>query len=147
MQKKVWLFLVVAAVLLAAFIFTKVSTPSAVSGGEVAKPAAATVPVPAPKPQPVKVLPPPAVGTSEPQPLVAEAEAEVTPAAQEPQPSGDGAPHVEAIIAGAGNQFRALIGDALVSEGSTVQGYKVRKVQADGVVFEKDGQIWVQKLD
>jgi hypothetical protein len=54
---------------------------------------------------------------------------------------------VEAVIAGTGNQFRALVGDALVSEGSMVQGYRVRKVQADGVQFEKDGQIWVQKLN
>jgi hypothetical protein len=147
MQKKVWLFLGVAAVLLAAIVFAKVSNPSAVSGGEVPKPAAAAVPAPAPKPQAVKVLPSSAVVTPEPQSTMPEAAVEGAPAAQEPQPSDDGAPHVVAIFADTGNQFRALIGDALVSEGSTVRGYQVRKVQADGVVFEKDGQIWVQKVD
>jgi hypothetical protein len=71
---------------------------------------------------------------------------EAAPGEQE-EPSGDWTPKVEAIIAGTGNRLHALVGDALVSEGSMVQGYRVRKVQADGVEFEKDGQIWVQKLN
>jgi len=71
---------------------------------------------------------------------------EAGPAEQEER-SGDSLPQVEAIIADTGNRFRALVGDALVSEGSMVHGYRVRKVQADGVEFEKDGQIWVQKLN
>jgi hypothetical protein len=67
--------------------------------------------------------------------------------AEQEERSGDSAPQVEAIIADTGNRFRALVADAIVSEGSMVHGYRVRKVQADGVEFEKDGQIWVQKLN
>ncbi len=143
MRKKVLLLLAVVAVLLAAFVFKRAATPSTVSGSEVWQPAAAAIPVAAPKPQPVKVPSSPAVKTSKPQPVVPE----VAPAVQEQQPSGDRAPQVEAIIAGADNQFRALVGDVLVSEGGVVQGYRVRKVQADSVTFEKDGQIWAEKLD
>jgi hypothetical protein len=148
-RKKTWLLLVVAVVLLAAFVIRRASTPSGVSGSEVPRPAAA-VPVPAPRLQPVEVPSAPAAKTSGPQPLVSEVVPEVAAeVAPEPQaePSRDRAPQVEAIIAGAGNQLRALVGDVLVSEGSMVQGFRVRKVQADGVVFEKDGQIWVQKLN
>jgi hypothetical protein len=54
---------------------------------------------------------------------------------------------VEAIMAGADNRLRALIADALVSEGATVQGCRVKKIQADSVEFEKDGQTWVQKVN
>jgi hypothetical protein len=54
---------------------------------------------------------------------------------------------VEAIMAGANNRLSALIGDSLVSEGATVQGYRVKKIQADSVEFEKDGQTWVQKVN
>ncbi len=147
MRKKVWLFVVVVAVLLAAFVFKRAATPSTVSGSEVWQPAAAAIPVAAPKPQPVKVPSSPAVKTSKPQPVVPEVAPEAAPAVQEQQPSGDRAPQVEAIIAGADNQFRALVGDVLVSEGGVVQGYRVRKVQADSVTFEKDGQIWAEKLD
>jgi hypothetical protein len=153
MRKKTWLLLVVAVVLLATFVIRRASTPSAVSGSEVRRPAAA-VPVPAPKLQPVEVPSAPAAEASGPQPLVsevvpevaAEVPAEVAPAPQE-EPPRDRAPQVDAIIAGAGNQLQALVGDVLVSEGSMMQGFRVRKVQADGVVFEKDGQIWVQKLN
>ncbi len=146
MRRKVGLLLVVVSVLLAAYVFRRASAPSPVSGGEVPPRAAAAVPVPAPKPRPVKVISSPAVEVSQPQSVVPAVATEAAPAQQE-EPSGDQAPKVEAIIAGTGNQFRALVGDALVSEGSMVQGYRVRKVQADGVQFEKDGQIWVQKLN
>ncbi len=155
MRKKVLLLLAVVAVLLAAYVFRRASAPSPVSGGDVRRPAAAAAPVPAPKPmraaapksQPAKVLPSPAVEAFQPQPLVPTAATEAAPAVQEQPPSHDGAPQVEAIIEDAGNQFRALVGDALVSEGGMVQGFRVRKVQADSVVFEKDGQLWLQKLD
>jgi len=146
MRKKVWLSLVVVSVLLAAYVFRRASTPPAVSGGEVPPPAAAAMPVSAPKPQRVKVVSSPAAEVSPLQSVVPAVATEAGPAPQE-ELSGDQAPKVEAIIAGTGNQFRALVGDALVSEGSLVQGYRVRKVQADGVEFEKDGQIWVQKLN
>ncbi len=63
------------------------------------------------------------------------------------QPTVNPTPKVEAIMAGAGNQLCALIGDGLVSEGATVQGYRVKKIQADSVEFEKDGQTWVQKVN
>ncbi len=56
-------------------------------------------------------------------------------------------PKVEAIMAGSGNQLCALIGNSLVAEGATVQGYRVKKIQADGVEFEKDGQTWTQKVN
>lgn len=60
--------------------------------------------------------------------------------------SGDPTPKVEAVVAGADNRFCALIGDGLVSEGDTVQGYYVRKIRTDSVEFEKDGQTWVQRV-
>ncbi len=50
-------------------------------------------------------------------------------------------------MAGAGSQLHALVGDVFVPERSVVHGYRVRKVQVDGVQFEKDGQIWVLKLN
>jgi hypothetical protein len=61
--------------------------------------------------------------------------------------AGDPTPKVEAITGGAGGQFRALIGDTLVSEGTVVQGYRVKTVRSDSVEFEKDGQTWVQKVN
>ncbi len=63
------------------------------------------------------------------------------------KPVANPTPKVEAIMAGAGNRFCALIGDGLVSEGATVQGYRVKKIHADSVEFEKDGQTWVQKVN
>lgn len=60
--------------------------------------------------------------------------------------AGDLTPRVEAVMGGAGGQYQALIGDDLVSEGATVQSYRVRKIQTDRVEFEKDGQTWVQKV-
>jgi hypothetical protein len=50
-------------------------------------------------------------------------------------------------MGGAGGRFQALIGDAFVSEGDVVQGYRVKKIQADSVEFERDGKTWVQKVD
>ncbi len=61
--------------------------------------------------------------------------------------AGDPTPRVETIVAMAENRFSAMIGEALVSEGGTVQGYRVRKITADSVEFEKDGKTWVQKVD
>jgi hypothetical protein len=56
-------------------------------------------------------------------------------------------PKVVAITGGAGGRFQALIGDAFVSEGNVVQGYRVKKIQADSVEFERDGKTWVQKVN
>lgn len=146
MRKKAWLLLAVVSVLLAAYVFKRASTPSPVSGGEVPQPPALTVPVLALKPPSIKVGSSPAVKVSQPRAAVPAVATEAGPAEQE-ELSRNWAPKVDAIMADTGNRFRALVGDALVSEGSMVQGYRVRKVQADGVEFEKDGQIWVQKLD
>ncbi len=55
-------------------------------------------------------------------------------------------PKVQAITRDAG-RFAALIGDTFVSEGETVRGYRVKKIQADSVEFERDGQTWVQKVN
>ncbi len=60
--------------------------------------------------------------------------------AQEPLPK------VQAITGGAG-RFEALIGDGFVSEGEVVKGYRVKKIQADSVEFERDGKTWVQKVN
>jgi hypothetical protein len=65
------------------------------------------------------------------------------PTQQTPNPT----PKVEAITAGADNRLCVLIGDSFVSEGATVQGYRVKKIQADSVEFEKDGQTWLQKVN
>jgi hypothetical protein len=71
-----------------------------------------------------------------------------TQTAQKPtQPAANPAPKVEAIMAGADSRLCALIRDSLVSEGAMVQGYRVKKIQADSVEFEKDGQTWVQKVN
>ena len=146
MKRKAWLLVVVVAVLLAACVIRRASPPSAVSGGQIAPPAATAVPAPAAKPQPARVTRAPAARLARPRPVASAVATESAVGGQEGQ-SGDWTPKVEAILAGPGNQFRALVGDALVSEGSVVHGYRVRKVQADGVEFEKDGQIWVQKLN
>lgn len=70
---------------------------------------------------------------------------------KEPQkqqkPTIDPPPKVEAVMAGADNRLCALIGERFVSEGATVQGYRVKKIQADSVEFEKDGQTCVQKVN
>ncbi len=130
MAKKASLLLVVLSVLLAAYVLRRPSTLFPAWDGAVRPRAAAAVPTPeVSQPQPVS----PAVAT------------EAGPAEQE-ELSRDCAPQVKAIIADTGNRFRALVGDAFVSEGSMVQGYRVRKVQADSVEFEKDGQTWVEKL-
>ncbi len=62
-------------------------------------------------------------------------------------PSPNGVPAVAAIMETSDNRFCALIEDALMYEGGTVRGYRVRKIQADSVEFEKDGQTWVQKVN
>jgi hypothetical protein len=144
MAKKASLLLIVIAVLLAAYVSMKPSAPSPASGGEVRQRAAAAVPVP--EPQSVEVTSSPAAEVSQPQPVSPAIATEAGPAEQE-KLSSDPPPKVKAITADTGNRFRALVGDAFVSEGSMVQGYRVRKVQADGVEFEKDGQTWVQKLN
>ncbi len=56
-------------------------------------------------------------------------------------------PRVAAIMGGAGGRFQALIGDGFVSEGDAVQGYRVKKIQADSVEFEREGKTWVQKVN
>ncbi len=61
--------------------------------------------------------------------------------------SGDQTPRVEAVTAITANRFCAMIGDAFVSEGDTVKGYRVRKIRPDSVEFEKDGKAWVQKVN
>jgi hypothetical protein len=70
-----------------------------------------------------------------------------TPTTTTQKPTANPTPKVEAIMAGADNRLCALIGDGLVSEGATVQGYRVKKIHADRVEFEKDGQTWVQKVN
>ena len=55
-------------------------------------------------------------------------------------------PKVGAIMGGTG-RFEALIGEAFVSEGDVVRGYRVKKIQADSVEFERDGKTWVQKVN
>lgn len=55
-------------------------------------------------------------------------------------------PKVGAIMEDGGRPL-ALIGDGLVSEGDTVDGYRVKKIQSDSVEFEKDGRTWVRKVN
>jgi hypothetical protein len=117
-----------------------------VSSGEVPQSAAATAAVPAPEPQPVAARSSPATEQLPSQPVMPAA-ATTAGSGQQGESSRGSTPTVEAILAETDNRFRALVGDALVSEGSTVRGYRVRKVHADRVEFEKDGRTWVQKLD
>jgi len=65
----------------------------------------------------------------------------------EQSPTAEPTPRVDAIMGGSGQKFQALIGDALVSEGALVQGYRVQKIYGDRVEFEKNGQTWVQKVN
>lgn len=60
--------------------------------------------------------------------------------------SAGSAPRLEAIYRGADGRFYALTGDGCVCEGATVKGYRVRKIHADSVEFEKDGKVWVQEM-
>jgi len=60
--------------------------------------------------------------------------------------AGDFTPTVEAVVAGADNRPCALIGGDLVYEGSKVQDYSIRRIQADAVEFEKGGKVWTQKI-
>jgi hypothetical protein len=61
--------------------------------------------------------------------------------------SGDRTPIVEAVTTTDNGRLCALIGDTFVFEGSTVQGYRVRKIFPGRVEFEKDGKVWVQKIN
>jgi len=54
---------------------------------------------------------------------------------------------VEVIGVGKDDKFYAQICGKDVREGSVVNGYKVRKICADRVEFEKDGQVFIQKID
>jgi hypothetical protein len=145
-RNRVWLLLVGVPFLVAVCVFKRASTPSSVSGPEIPQPAAAAVPAPAPEPQPVAATSCAAMAQLPSQPAVPAAATAAGPVEQEESPRGS-VPNVAAILADTDNRFRALVGDALVSEGSTVRGYRVGKVHADRVEFEKDGRIWVQKLD
>lgn len=69
-----------------------------------------------------------------------------TPSTQTKAPPKQATVKVEAVIAVGDNRFSALIGDALVSEGSMVQGYRVKKIGPDSVQLEKDGTTWTQKV-
>lgn len=55
-------------------------------------------------------------------------------------------PRLEGIGKGTDGRFYALVGGTLVYEGDTAHGYQVRKVHAYSVEFEKDGKVWVQKI-
>lgn len=146
MRRKVWLLLVVVSFLLMAYVLTRVPTSPPVSGGEAARPVAVAVPVSASERQSVKVASSPVAEVPQPRPVVPAVETQAGPDEQE-ELSGDSTPRVEAIILAADNRFCALIGDAIVSEGNMVHGYRVQKVHADSVEFEKDGKTWVQKVD
>jgi len=61
--------------------------------------------------------------------------------------AGDPTPRVDTVVATADNHYSAMIGEALVPEGGTVQGYRLRKITATSVEFEKDGKVWVQKVN
>lgn len=62
-------------------------------------------------------------------------------------PPKEATPKVQAIVATGDDRFCALVEDSLASEGDTIQGYRVLKIRADSVEFEKDGRTWVQKAD
>jgi hypothetical protein len=171
MNRVAWAVLAVVLVLLVALSVKKYALPALVSGREAPpartpKPAAEPVwpmdipglNVPASQDaEPAKVKPP----SFAPVPITAararrdadrpkEALAVEKLRAQmelERRLAGDPTPRVDTIVAMAENRFSAMIGEALVSEGGTVQGYRVRKITANSVEFEKDGQVWVQKVD
>jgi hypothetical protein len=71
----------------------------------------------------------------------------LTPTPTAPEPTENPTPKVEAIMTGTDGRLCALIGDGLVSEGATVQGYRVKTIQPNSVEFEKDGQTWMQKVN
>jgi ABC-type uncharacterized transport system fused permease/ATPase subunit len=57
--------------------------------------------------------------------------------------SGDPTSTVEAVD----NRFFISTEAGPAYEGDTIKGYRVRKIHADSVEFEKDGKTWVQKVE
>ena len=61
--------------------------------------------------------------------------------------SGLADPQVEGIAYEGDSRSYAVVDGVIVHEGETVNGYKVHKIHAESVEFEKDGQITVRNLD
>jgi hypothetical protein len=164
MNRIAWIVFAAMLGLLVALSVKKYALPAPAGGGEASPvttprpgagpgwPAKAAGPaVPPPKVRPPLFAPVPVT----PARILGAREQEETKALQklrdrmelERHLTGDPTPRVETIVATGDNRFSALIGDALVPEGGTVRGYRVRQITADSVEFEKDGKTWVQKVD
>ncbi|MHC4622451.1 MAG: hypothetical protein ACYS4W_00945 [Planctomycetota bacterium] len=53
---------------------------------------------------------------------------------------------VRGIVCSEDEQY-AIMGTQIVKEGETVLGAKIIKVREDGVELEKNGEVWVQKVE
>jgi hypothetical protein len=174
MRRKAWLLLAIVPVALVAYLLMRSPAPAPVSAGEATKPAKPTVDEMAEARALVARVKAQAdlaasaksiVPRVPPMPMVGPMEGPVGPGGQvdehkaaaavqklrdrmdlERNDGGLRLPKVGAIMEDSGRPL-ALIGDSLVSEGDTVQGYRVKKIQTDSVEFEKDGQTWVRKVN
>jgi len=61
--------------------------------------------------------------------------------------TGSTPPAIEGIGMSANNRFYVLINGRLVDEGNVVNGYRVHKIHADRVEFEKDGKVFIQNMN
>jgi len=93
--------------------------------------------------RPIRLSDIPADGTITPE----QARAELQRRATLKMNPGASWPRLNAIVKDTTGSPCALIDNTFVYEGYTVQGYRVRKIHADSVEFEKEGKIWVQKVD
>jgi hypothetical protein len=64
-----------------------------------------------------------------------------------PNTSENTAPLVEAVGVSTDNRPYAVVNGTLVYEGSVVNGFKIVRIHADKVEFEKDGQVTAQMLN
>jgi hypothetical protein len=151
MNRTAWIVFAVMLALLVALSVKKYALPRLVNGGEVSP---ARTPVPAAGPPRVQspMFAPVPITAARAQGVNQQQEAAALQKLRERMElerhlSGDPTPRVDTITVTPDNRLCVLIGDALVPEGGTVQGYRVRRITADSVEFEKDGKTWVQKVD
>ena len=157
MRRKAWLLLaivvvVAVAVAVVAYTLRRPPAPAPVSGGKPPKPvvdevAEARALVARVKAQSELAASAPPIGPVDEQKAKAALQKLRAQMELERNSAGAPIPKVAAITGAAPGQFQALIGDALVSEGNVVQGYRVQKIHAESVEFEKEGKTWTQKVN
>lgn len=59
----------------------------------------------------------------------------------------DQTPTVDAIGIAADGRYYGMVDGRFIYEGNVVNGYQVQKIHPDSVEFEKDGEVWVRKVN